>query len=232
MATFFIVVVVFFALDAFVAAFEVVVLVVEAFGCEVVADRVVVVNLLGLVVDLVVSSELRVVGNEDEVKDNVDEAGTTEDITPSMQTPPRGLQPLPQWLTEDPHHPYCEQHCPNLLPLHVAPFKHLPSVLGGCESPVAVGAALFVEEILLVDDFVVETLLVVFVFELVVAVFEVETLVDVFDVEVPLAVCVLEPGEDFGTLPDPARYQFSTGSFKHSPTVTDLKPFLYIDSRM
>jgi hypothetical protein len=37
---------------------------------------------------------------------------------------------------------------------------------------------------------------------------------------------------ELGRAPDPARYQFCFGSFKHSPTVTDLKPLLYMDARI
>lgn len=35
-----------------------------------------------------------------------------------------------------------------------------------------------------------------------------------------------------GTSPEPARYQFSGGSPKHCPTVTDLYPWLKSDSRI
>lgn len=47
-----------------------------------------------------------------------------------------------------------------------------------------------------------------------------------------LVELIVELGTELGTLPEPARYQFAFGSFKHSPTVTDLNPLLYIEARM
>lgn len=52
------------------------------------------------------------------------------DVVVPVHVPNAELQLAPQWSTELPHHPYCEQQFPNEEPLQVKPFvpPQLPSV--------------------------------------------------------------------------------------------------------